>query len=216
MSRIDRYLDGDLDRSALTEEERALADRLEASIEEARSYVAARPTPDLAGRVLTRIGGTRPSAGWGWHATVRWLREALWTTRRVSFRLRPVYVLLAVAFVAPLTVRWATDWLDGVPLQIDAPGAAAPEVLVRFRLEVPDAQSVQLAGSFTNWEARFELHEVAPGVWTGVLPVPIGVHEYAFLIDGTRWLADPYAPQVSDGFGGMNSRLALLLAGPKT
>ena len=67
-------------------------------------------------------------------------------------------------------------------------------MLVRFRLEVPEARSVRLAGSFTNWEARFELHEDAPGIWTGILPVPPGIHEYAFLVDGARWLADPAAP----------------------
>jgi hypothetical protein len=76
---------------------------------------------------------------------------------------------------------------------------------------------VRLAGTFTNWEPRFELREAAPGVWTAMLPVPLGVHDYAFLVDGRLWYADPYAPQVSDGFGGRNSRLALVLAdGPQT
>ena len=214
MSRIDRYLDGDLDRSALTPDERAQADRLEASIEEARSYVNVPPAPDLTGRVITRIGGTRPAAGWGWHAALRWLRETIWTSRRVSFRLRPIYLLLLIGLLVQPAVRWSAARLDGPSATPGGPGPAGPQVLVRFRLEVPEARSVRLAGSFTNWEARFELHEDSPGIWTGILPVPPGIHEYAFLVDGARWLADPAAPEVSDGFGGTNSRITLFVAGP--
>ena len=216
MSRIDRYLDGDLDRSALTPEERTQADHLEAAIEEARSYVAARPAPDLTGRVMTRLGGARPSDGWRWHQAIGRLIAAVWTSRRVSVRVRPVYALVAVALIAPTAVEWSSRWWRGTPVRFDVPGSAAPEVFVQFRLEVSDARTVRVAGSFTNWEPRVDLHQAAPGVWIGVAPVPFGVHDYAFLIDGTRWLADPYAPQVNDGFGGTNSRLALLLAGPGT
>ena len=216
MSRIDRYLDGELDRSALTAEERLQADHLEAAIEEARSYVASRPTPDVTGGVRTRLGSTHPSDGWRWHLTVARLVTALWATRRVSFRVRPVYALFALALIVGAAAEWSAPWWRRAPLQIETPGRPGAEVVVQFRLEVPAARTVRLAGSFTNWEPRFDLHEAAPGVWIGVAPVPLGVHDYAFLIDGARWLADPYAPHVSDGFGGTNSRLALLLAGPGT
>ena len=216
MSRSDRYLDGELDRSALTPEERLQADHLEAAIEEARSYVASRPTPDVTGRVRTRLDSTHPSDGWRWHLTVARLATALWTTRRVSFRVRPAYALLALAPFAAVTAGWVAPAWRSAPVRLDAPAAPGTEVLVQFRLEVPAARTVRLAGSFTNWEPRFDLHEAAPGVWIGVAPVPLGVHDYAFLIDGARWLADPYAPHVSDGFGGTNSRLALLPAGPGT
>jgi hypothetical protein len=36
------------------------------------------------------------------------------------------------------------------------------------------------------------------------------VHDYAFIVDGERWIADPMAPAVADGFGGLNSRIAVL------
>lgn len=42
------------------------------------------------------------------------------------------------------------------------------------------------------------------------LPITPGVHDYAFVVDGERWVADPYAPGIDDGFGGRNSRLTLL------
>ena len=66
-------------------------------------------------------------------------------------------------------------------------------------------------GSFTGWERRYELYQTAPGLWSITVPLAEGVHDYAFLVDGRQWVADPYASQVSDGFGGINSRLTLLL-----
>jgi 1,4-alpha-glucan branching enzyme len=56
----------------------------------------------------------------------------------------------------------------------------------------------------------YNLHQVAPGQWLVSIPLSQGVHDYAFVIDGSRWVADPYAASVSDGFGGINSRLTLL------
>ena len=45
---------------------------------------------------------------------------------------------------------------------------------------------------------------------TITVPLTQGVHDYAFVVDGQQWVPDPYAPQINDGFGGTNSRLALL------
>jgi len=83
-------------------------------------------------------------------------------------------------------------------------------VYVQFRLEAAGASRVALAGNFTGWEPRYELQETAPGSWSIVLPLRPGVHDYAFVVDGRHWVADPYAPRVDDGFGGANSRIALL------
>jgi hypothetical protein len=71
---------------------------------------------------------------------------------------------------------------------------------------------VMLAGSFTEWQPAYELVETTPGVWTVLVALQPGVHDYAFIIDGESWVADPAAPSVDDGFGGSNSRLALLPA----
>jgi 1,4-alpha-glucan branching enzyme len=54
------------------------------------------------------------------------------------------------------------------------------------------------------------MQQSADGVWTVLLPLTAGVHDYGFIIDGERWVADPYAPEVDDGFGGVNSRLTVL------
>ena len=88
-------------------------------------------------------------------------------------------------------------------------GSADPQVFVQFRLDA-SASRVQLAGSFTNWEPRFDLHQSAPGIWTITVPLTQGVHDYAFVVNGKQWIPDPYAPHIDDGFGGTNSRLALM------
>jgi hypothetical protein len=212
MGRIDRYLDGELDRTALTAEEREAAEPLETAIDEAREYVAAPPAPDLTTAVMSRVAAARPAPLSYGRAAARRLGVIFWTSRKVSLWIRPAYGLLVLVILAGAARQWSEIAARNQPVNFEVPGPPSFEVLVQFRVEAPRAGTVRLAGSFTNWEARFELHEVAPGIWSAVLPVPLGVHDYAFLIDGTRWIADPYAPQVNDGFGGTNSRLALVPA----
>ena len=44
-------------------------------------------------------------------------------------------------------------------------------------------------------------------MWTASVHVTPGRHEYAFIVDGERWVADPYAATVSDEFGTSSSVL---------
>lgn len=151
----------------------------------------------LAGRRQQILGPIRTAAGW------------LWNPRPISVRLRPAYAFAAaIAFALVLVL----------PPGSDEPHVATAdaEVLVQFRLEAPQASSVEVSGSFTGWQTSHELHQTAPGTWTVVLPLEPGVHEYAFVVDGERWVPDPLAPTVDDGFGGTNSRLSLLPLGRPT
>ncbi len=84
-----------------------------------------------------------------------------------------------------------------------------PQVYVQFRLEAHGASRVALAGTFTGWQPEYELRETAPGTWSILVPLLPGIHDYAFVVNGTEWLADPHALQIDDGFGGVNSRIAL-------
>ena len=54
------------------------------------------------------------------------------------------------------------------------------------------------------------------GVWTTTLALPVGQHQYAFVVDGRRWIADPAAPAVDDGFGRRNSVVAVTTQGART
>jgi len=75
--------------------------------------------------------------------------------------------------------------------------------VVRFVFVDPRATSVELVGDFNEWSrGKTELgRSGAPGVWAVSVPLSPGRHEYAFIINGSRWVADPLAVKSSDDFG---------------
>ncbi len=91
------------------------------------------------------------------------------------------------------------------------PATPAALVTVRFVLVAPEAREVSLAGTFNQWDAHATpLVRTGPtGVWTATLTLPAGQHQYAFVVNGVRWVPDPGAPAVDDGFGRRNSVLTL-------
>jgi len=177
--------------------------------------VSARSGAALVGDVPAGAGSAEPgasrasSAGGGWIAP-------LWRPRTLT--IRPIWGLLAAAALAGVVLVPA---LRSGPVQPpSAPGQAADAapgademftVFVQFRLHAPEASEVRLAGTFTEWEPVHALHRADGGIWTVMVAMEPGIHDYAFVVDGAEWRADPSAPRVDDGFGGENSRLALLL-----
>lgn len=168
-------------------------------IEETRAFVFSRSAPDLRAGVMARIAALPVTSAQP--GLARRLAERLWTPREVQLQWRPLYAVVAatiILFIVMLPAgRRAAD--------------TGPNVFVQFRLDAMDATDVRLAGSFTNWQPQYALHEASPGVWTITLPLAAGVHDYAFVVNGQRWIPDPYATQVDDGFGGVNSRIALVV-----
>lgn len=200
--RIHRCLDGELPRSLLSSEETAELEALQEASDAARAYVAAPAFPDLAGRVMRALPDPAPSPATPVRLASRVRAALAWTWAPRTLVLRPAYAL-GGAFALVLSLALAPDR--------PAPRAdAAAEVMyVQFRLDAPGAHRVALAGSFSDWEPRHELREVSPGVWKAMVPVRPGVHDYLFVVDGKRWVADPAARPADDGFGGTNSRLYL-------
>jgi hypothetical protein len=214
--RIQRALDGELPRDYLTRAEAAELAATEAHLRAVLRAVPTAPLPDLAPLVMRRIeaAGARhavaaPRAA-AFHrdlaaapalALVRSFVEWLWQPRPVSIGWRPAYGLAAAGILA-LTVMVGRE-------TVSAPHQTQ-QVLTQFLLNAPDAQQVSLAGDFTDWQPAHTLTRSEPGVWTVVVPLEPGIHNYAFIVDGERWVADPNAPAVDDGFGGLNSRLAVL------
>lgn len=73
--------------------------------------------------------------------------------------------------------------------------------MVRFVLADAGAHTVTLVGDFNEWEKRATpLRPSKPGVWSTQIALPPGRHEYAFVVDGKRWVADPAADKVADDF----------------
>lgn len=179
-------------------------DQSDELVQRVLNAIPKQPVPDLAPAVMERIAAlpghsqTAHEANW-----LERLGSWIWTPRPVALQWRPAYAfgLIAVLLAAQLASRIREN---------ASPTTTSRQVLVQFRLDAPAAGNVQLAGNFTNWKASVAMKRTAAGVWTVVLPLEPGVHNYAFVVDGKQWVPDPMAPAVADGFGGLNSQLAVL------
>ena len=203
---IHQHLDGD--RAALGPDERAAADAFARTLDAAAAHLRAVPAPDLAARVMAALPAQAPAVS-PWRRAAEWL----WTPRPVRLTFRPASAFAGAAFAAVAAIVVPTlDRQDAAPVAVAAPGpkTAAPVVYVQFRLESAQARQVALAGTFTDWQPTLQLEQKEPGVWTALVPLKPGVHDYVFVVDGERWVPDPNAPQqVDDSFGGTNSRISL-------
>lgn len=89
---------------------------------------------------------------------------------------------------------------------------SGPMVEYTFRYEptVPVAQ-VTVAGSFNQWNRRALFMKPSKGVWTATERLPMGRHQYKFVLDDDRWITDPANPsRVPDGAGNLNSEALVL------
>ena len=209
--RINDYLDGRLDPGALSPTEREEAETAKHVIAETRAFVAGRPAPDLSAAVMRRIFETNVAPASASANAFRRFVQSVWAPRQLHLQWRPAYALLGVS--ALVLVAMLVPYGSRTPLspqQSASTGALDQRVFVQFRLDAPNAMDVRLAGSFTNWQPRYQLHEASPGVWTITVPLSAGVHDYVFVVNGQRWIPDPYSQHVDDGFGGVNSRIALV------
>lgn len=81
---------------------------------------------------------------------------------------------------------------------------AAPEQVaggIRFTHTDPNATAVSWAGAFNNWSTTANPMERGDdGVWSVVIPLPAGEHQYKFVIDG-QWVADPENPVTGGDYG---------------
>ena len=122
--------------------------------------------------------------------------------------------LTGLALAAGIAALAATSTLT-----VARRGAQAPSVavrtdtvqLVRFVFADSSARSVSLVGDFNGWaRERTPLHATArAGVWSVSVPLTAGRHEYAFIVNGERWVADPLSPGNRDEFGTESSVLML-------
>lgn len=212
--RIHEHLDEGASGEGLTPEEKRELDEYVALIQRVTRLHHGEPYPDLTGPVMSRIADRRPAASIGTRAQAHVGGTLAWLWRPHSVRLRPAYGLglVGIAAIAVLAMPWpptsSTGPMEGTTA---ANPSASVQVYVQFRLDAPGASTVRLAGSFTGWEPQHQLHEAAPGVWTILIPLAPGVHEYAFVVDESDWRSDPAAPRIDDGFGGQNSRVAVIL-----
>jgi hypothetical protein len=203
-------------------------ERLEQHYAALRAEEDVRAPADLVNRAVLRAVVERQQAERSrtvWEGIRRALRP-----RVVRLRLAPA-TGLAVA-VAVVTAAWLVNTLDrprstsdelalaaSEPLQVPhearqtgTPVEEAREVPVRFVLPAEGARSVAVAGDFNGWQVG-EVALTDPegdGVFAATVWLRPGTYAYMFVVDGERWVTDPYASNFrDDGFGQKNAVLRI-------
>jgi hypothetical protein len=159
------------------------------------------------------------------------VRGARWFARPRPVRVSPLGALMAagLAFATVFGLRreaptrperdlartgefpTATGEFPAVAAAPAAPAGVAPArdtvFVTRFMLVAPGAKQVALVGDFNDWDRQATplIRASGQGMWTVELPLTAGRYNYAFLVDGHRWTADPAAPAaprtVADDYG---------------
>jgi hypothetical protein len=104
---------------------------------------------------------------------------------------------LKVGAPVPLSLAPATTSRPSAPFRIGPAIAAGREIVV----EAPHAETVELAGDFTDWKP-VTLRRWGQGSWRTLLPVSPWPHRLAIRIDGGAWRAPPGTSTVESEFGG--------------
>lgn len=131
-----------------------------------------------------------------------------WWQRRMNVSMSPIRGLALAAGFGALMVLGGIGIGQRGANETAAVAATVDTVhLVRFVIAAPGAQSVSLAGDFNGWSrSATQLEDVdGRGKWAVTLPLAAGRHEYAFVVDGQRWMADPFAIEARDEFGQVSS-----------
>jgi len=137
----------------------------------------------LEGRVLDRLSERLLRRG-----PLARLRDALTLLVR-----RPAWALALTAAVFLVAGIFIGFGLSGPAL---SPGNG-----VLFVVAYPEAQSVTVVGDFNNWTDT-PLQRTKDGLWVLKLNLPPGRYEYAFKIDGKKWVPDPRADEYVKTYGG--------------
>ncbi|GAC1419749.1 MAG: hypothetical protein NVSMB53_18650 [Gemmatimonadaceae bacterium] len=156
----------------------------------------------LMERVRAESAGARtpsslkPESGWN---RPRLVRLAPLATLAVAAGVSAIFVLSGVAIGSRMSspARVTASTAIGVPLKTDT------VQLVRFVFVDSRAKRIELVGDFNEWTkgATKLALSGAPGVWAVSVPLTPGRHEYAFIVNGSKWTADPLAIKSSDDFG---------------
>ena len=81
---------------------------------------------------------------------------------------------------------------------------------VEFKFRTEPHKSVFVAGTFNNWcPTDKKLKEDGDGIYNIDVQLPVGQHEYKFVVDDV-WHIDPENPnQVLNDCGSLNSRITV-------
>lgn len=144
--------------------------------------------------------------------------KSLWYPREIQ--LRPVYAICSVLLLITLAgfpyLYYSSDVqqqsAETTQLVQTTAGVEAGQVWTRFVYLDDEAESVAVAGDFSDWEPISLSKEMLNGepVWTGLVAIPKGENKYMFVKNGSEWVTDPLATAYeNDGFGNKNAVIYL-------
>lgn len=206
---VKRLLDGELSLAELPPDLRAEGEealRLVGALDRTPVTLSSALTERVMARVRQRSAAPVRRA-WRW----------LVTPRELQLRVRPWAAGLALAAAAVLAFL-VTRPQPAPSGTVATQDVTTNVIFVRFVLHAPGAKRVTVAGTFNQWDQNASplIPAGTDGVWTTTLALPVGQHQYAFVVDGRRWVADPAAPAIDDGFGRRNSVVAVTRQGART
>jgi len=212
-----RYLDQE---TSLSEEAAFLAQLSETERSELRATRTALealqrlpqiPAPaNLARNVMAALKPKRQSA---------FTRLRQWLERHplLGWEFSGAALATAVLFIAlaplSLTPQLGSSAPASSPLTQASYTSGPSSNALRFSLYSPQAHSVALIGDFNGWGsmAQVKLAPSGNGTWSVTVPLPAGRYQYAFLVNGKRWVTDPHAEQhVNDDFGRQNAVVTII------
>jgi len=188
-------------RDDISDETAALIERVADSLRTPESL-----DPSFDARLMERVRAEALSV----HASVPRGSTVWWRSARLQLSPLGALALAAgiSAFAALSTMAigsriWTRTVTTPAPAVAGAPAGPDTVNLVRFVFVDPRARSVEIIGDFNEWTKGANKLRLsgAPGVWSVSVPLSPGRHEYAFIINGSRWVADPLAVKSSDDFG---------------
>lgn len=138
-----------------------------------------------------------------------WFRAYRWARSPISVTFTPLLPVTAMALSAILV--FSVFFLHESKNRNITLAESRKSIPVEFALDMPDARSVYVVGSFNHWVPQPCLLHKDNGStrWLLTLQLQPGRYEYAFLVDGKHMPHPDAEFYRDDGFGNQNTVLVL-------
>ena len=165
--------------------------------------------PDFEARLLSTVRTATDRGHAPWMSARASRRRFGWLVRRREFAVSPLAGLAIAAGFAALVALTTLAVRGENRVAVDR---HTDRHVVHFAIAAPTANTVTLVGDFNAWDAKTTpmAKGAIDGLWIVTVPLTPGSYQYAFVIDGTTWMADPAAAiALEDEFGIPSSVLTI-------
>jgi hypothetical protein len=141
-----------------------------------------------------------------WHRRLLLWAQTPKMIHLTPLKVAPIAAILSVAILLPTLLLLKQE------KPVFTKGLEKTSIPVVFSLNLSEAQSVSVIGTFNGWNPRgYEMKlDRELRWWSLSASLPEGRYEYMFLVNGQKMILDPGAfIHQEDGFGNQNSVLVL-------